>query len=203
MKNITIFITILFSFGLYAQTDKLIADSKDFISESVNIFESNPTHLNESVSIDSCFHIALLNYPNCKLDTCYFTSLLLENAETSYEDTQDSYRHEIRRCMIYSLFAMSVQSDKSELFLELAEKSLLSSNGQIDFRNNEAFAGILILQLLLKDTNETLMSYEIDSIREKYKKLDTLISKEIFSKGLQIIEAFGQKINNNAVPSGR
>lgn len=193
MRYITILLALIFTSGLFAQTDKLTIDSKDFVSKKIKIFEPNPIHEDISINIDNRFHAMLSCFPDCKLDTSLLIRLLIENSVTKYEDSQDRYRYSIRRCLIFTMFSMSVAPDKADLYIDLAENSLLDSENRIDENLVDIYSGILILDLLIKDSNKTLYSNDLKRIKDEYRKLETSIDKPDYDKGLQIIEKIEMK----------
>lgn len=196
LKYILLFVTFFLSFELFAQNDKLINDSKNFIFKQVKIFESNPIHKQNSEKIEKLFQSGVKNFPKCKLDTNLYFRLLLDNSITSYEDAQDAYRYSVRRCLIFSLFAMSLEEEQKCLFIDFAENSLFVQEKLIDENAADVYCGILILQLIIKDSAGILTDYDIKHIKEKYKKLDILLNKPEFIQGLQIIEKYEKKYNN-------
>lgn len=193
MKYLTIILTLLFSINLCAQENNLVNDSKAFISSVVKIYEPNSIHKKQSMKIEKMFQDALKAYPDYKLDKCKLTDLLIDNAETLYEDSQDFYRHEMRRSIIFSLFAMSVPREKSDFFFQLSENSLKNIE-QKESGNYDSYAGILILQMIVKQTNRTLKLNDINMIKQDFIRLRTLIPKQKYDTGLRLIEAYKNKL---------
>jgi hypothetical protein len=192
MKTFTIFVAIILSFELLAQTDKLEPDLKGFISSSINIYEPNPIHKLESEQILILFQSELRNFPNCKMDTNIVFKLLLENSVTSYEDTQEAYRYVLRRCLIYSSIAMSVKPDQSDMFIDLAKKSLQNNDNKIDSSIADVYAGVVVLELLIKKANQELKDNEIQQIKDEFELIEPHLDKNLFDKGIQIIEFYKQ-----------
>jgi hypothetical protein len=195
MKYITILILVFLSLELEAQSDKLVIDSKNYISTLLKIYEPNPIHKDNSEKIVKIFQTKLTGYPDNKLDTSLLLRLLIDNSETKYEDSQDVYRYAIRRCMIFSLVAMSVEPDKADLFLDLAENSLLISENRIDETLNDSYAGFLILKLLIKDSNKSMTLIDLQQVSDKFKKLESRIDQKIYDTGYSIIGIYNQKLS--------
>jgi len=193
MKIRLIILLIFCSIVLFAQNEKRMMDSKEFISKTIRINEPNPIYKNDSELIDSIFQSQLTNFPYCKLDTCKITRLLIDNSITSYEDSPDSYRYSMRRFLIFTVFAMSLPPDKSDLYIELAENELLQNRNIADNNFTDTYSGFLILTLLIKETNGNLFETDYKSVKTKFVNNKNLSDKDIYNKGLEIINTFEKR----------
>lgn len=178
---------------VFGQIEERMNDSKEFISNRTQIYEPNPSYLAGSKMIDSLFHDKLTNFPNNTIDTCDLARLLIDNSLTEYDDSQDSYRYSVRRFMIFSILALSLSPDKTDFYIDLAEKSLVPKNSQIDLTLIDSYSGLLVMTLMIKDTNHTLNSISYKSLLSKFESLKNLIDKDIYDKGLKIITTFEKK----------
>lgn len=178
---------------VFGQIEERMNDSKEFISNRTKIYEPNPSYLAGSKMIDSLFHDKLTNFPNNTIDTCDLAKLLIDNSLTEYDDSQDSYRYSVRRFMIFSILALSLSPDKTDFYIDLAEKSLVPKNSQIDLTLIDSYSGLLVMTLMIKDTNHTLNSISYKSLLSKFESLKNLIDKDIYDKGLKIITTFEKK----------
>jgi hypothetical protein len=194
MKYIFISILILCSTKIFSQSKSFIENTKEFISKTIYVEESNPIHKKESTEINSIFKNQLNDFPTCKLDTCRVAKLLIDNSITLYEEVGDAYRYSFRRCLIYSILSLSLDSEKSDLYLTMAEKSLYNLQNKIEPNQIDNYAGILILKLLIKGTNETLTSVDVNMIKTKFENTRNSLSKPLYEKGLQIIKEYDLKI---------
>ena len=193
MKIRLIILLFFCSIVLFAQNEKRMIDSKEFISKTIRIYEPNPIYRNDSELIDSIFQSQLTNFPDCKLDTCMTIRLLIDNSITSYEDSPDSYRYSMRRFIIFTVFAMSLPPDKSDLYIELAENELLENRNIADNNFTDTYSGFLILTLLIKETNGNLFETDYKSVKAKFVNIKNSSDKDIYDKGLKIINTFEKR----------
>ena len=196
MKIISIFLALLLSITTtFSQTTQLSIDSKSFISDRLRIYEPNPIHKEMSKEVESLFQSALFEFPNCSLDTLLFTRLLLKNSISLYEDPADAYRYSSRRSLIFSLFAMNLEVDQVDLFFQLAEETLFIDD-KIDPNLTDKYCAILILELLVKDNNESLNIYDFTQIEKKYKSIEKSVNITIYEKGFQLLNAYSLRIKD-------
>jgi hypothetical protein len=192
IPNKIIFVFLAFPLMLSGQPDKnLIEKTKQYILKTYRIEESNPAHSSESDSISNMFAVSLGSYGTAKKtkhEIINLFELLYDNTTSLYEDSPDVRRMKTRHSMLFSIAALSCDSDKAATFLDYAKSSLYTGQcGMIEDLLENEYTGMLFLDLLVAYSNKENIKEKLESVGKYLGSASGKINESFLSEAQQLI----------------